>query len=85
VVRDGERVRVLSDAVSVGGDVEPYEVRATTDGSGPGADARHYPGPFVASGRVRAALFVRGRRVAEADTGAPKFRIAGSTAPEQSG
>jgi beta-galactosidase len=85
LVREGERLRVLSAATSVGGDVEPYEVRLTTDGSEPAADATRYEGPFVASGRVRAALLVGGRRVVEADTNAPKFRIAGSTAPEQSG
>jgi beta-galactosidase len=32
-VRDGERIRALSAATSVGGDVEPYEVRVTADGS----------------------------------------------------
>ncbi|MDH3458542.1 MAG: DUF4982 domain-containing protein [Gemmatimonadota bacterium] len=81
VVRDSERVRVLSDAMSVGGDVEPYEVRVTTDGSEVGAGADRYQAPFVAPGRVRAALFVAGSRLVTADTDAPKFRIAGSTAP----
>jgi beta-galactosidase len=85
LVREGERLRVLSAATSVGGDVEPYEVRVTTDGSEPGVDATLYEESFVASERVRAALFVGGRRILEADTDAPKFRIAGSTAPEQSG
>jgi len=33
-------------------------------------------------GRIRAGLFIGGRRVAVADTDSPKFRIAGSTAPE---
>ncbi len=81
LVRDGERVRVLSAATSVGGDVEPYEVRVTTDGSAPGPGATRYEGPFAAAGRVRAALLVSGQRVAEADTDVPKFRIAGSVAP----
>jgi beta-galactosidase len=81
VVRDGEHVRVLKAATSVGGDVDHYEVRVTTDGSEPGAQAARYEGPFVAPGRVRAALFVAGRRVVKADTDTPKFRIAGSTAP----
>jgi beta-galactosidase len=83
VVRDGERVIVLSDAVSVGGEVEPFEVRITTDGSEPRADAPRYEEPIGAAGRVRAALFVAGRRIVEADTDVPKFRIAGSTAPVQ--
>ncbi len=81
LVREGERLRVLSAATSVGGDVEPYEVRVTTDESEPGAEATRYTSPFVASGRVRAALLVSGRRVVEADSDAPKFRIAGSVAP----
>ncbi len=81
LVRDGERVRVLSAATPVGGDAEPYEIRVTTDGSEPGAGATRYDRPFAASGRVRAALFVSGRRLVSADTDAPKFRIAGSVAP----
>lgn len=85
LVWDGERIRALSAATSVGGDVQPYEVRVTTDGSEPGADATRYERPFAATGRVRAALFVTGRRVVEADTDAPRFRIPGSTAPERSG
>jgi beta-galactosidase len=85
LIRDGERVRVVSDALSVGGGVEPYEIRVTTDGSAPGPDAVGYGGPIVASGRARAALFAGGLRVADADTDAARFRIAGSTAPVQSG
>jgi beta-galactosidase len=81
LVRDGDRVRVLSDAVSVGGDEKPYVVRVTTDGREPGIDAPRYSGPIAAPGRVRAALFVAGRRIVAADTDTPKFRIAGSTAP----
>jgi beta-galactosidase len=81
LVRDGERVRVLSAATPVGGDVEPHEIRVTTDGSEPTVDAVRYEMPLVASERVRAALLVAGRRVVEADLRAPKFRIAGSTAP----
>ena len=61
LVRDGERLRVLSAAASVGGDVEPYEVRVATDGSEPGADAMRYDGPIVASGRVRAVVPGPGR------------------------
>jgi beta-galactosidase len=85
VVRHGERLRVLSAATSVGGDALPYEVRVTTDGSEPGAAATRYTEPFAASGRVRAAIFVSGRRVFEADTDAPRFRIPGSTAPADTG
>ncbi|UCG88140.1 MAG: DUF4982 domain-containing protein, partial [Gemmatimonadota bacterium] len=84
IVRDGERVRVLSDAASVGGDIEPYEIRVTTDGSEPGADSARYEEPFAGAARVRAALFVDGSRVIAAYADAPKFRIAGSTAPQQS-
>jgi beta-galactosidase len=81
VIRDGEGVRVLSDATSVGGDVEPYEIRVTTDGRRPGSESSRYQGPIAAAARVRAALLVSGTRVVEADSDAPKFRIAGSTAP----
>jgi hypothetical protein len=81
LVRDGERMRALSGAVSVGGDVEPWEVRVTTDGSVPEVAAPRYDGPITASGRVRATLVVRGRSIAMADSGAPTFRIPGSTAP----
>jgi len=85
VVRDGEGVRVVSGAVGVGGEAERWEVHVTTDESEPGPDAPVYAGPLAASGRVRAALFVGGKRIVAADTEAPKFRIAGSTAPKQAG
>ena len=68
-------------AVSAG---DRHSCGVTTDGSEPGTEAARYAGPFVAQGRVRVALFVAGRRIVEADTDAPKFRIAGSTAPVQS-
>ena len=81
VVRDRERVSIMSNAISVGGKVEPHEVRVTIDGGAPSGDATRYVRPFVAPNRVRAVLFVAGERVVEADTTAPSFRIAGSTAP----
>jgi beta-galactosidase len=82
IVRDGGMTRVVSDAVSVGGDIEPWEIRITTDGNEPLPTSARYASPLLAAGRVRAGLFVGGRRVAAADTDAPKFRIAGSTAPK---
>jgi beta-galactosidase len=85
IVRGAVDVRVVADAIGVGGEADRWDIRMTTDGSEPGADAGRYPGPFAAEGRVRAGLFVGGRRVAAADTDAPKFRIAGSTAPTQAG
>jgi beta-galactosidase len=81
LVRDGERVRALSGAVPVGGEVEPWEVRVTTDGSVPEETAARYDRPITAPGRVRAALVARGRSIVMADSGAPAFRIPGSTAP----
>jgi len=81
LARDGERVHILSAALSFGQASEGYEVRATTDGSDPETGAIHRAGPAIGADRVRAALFVDGRRVVEADTDTPKFRIAGSTAP----
>jgi beta-galactosidase len=82
IVPEGNRVRVVSAAVSVGGDVEPWEIRVTTDGSEPTRSATLYHGPLPTAGRVRAALFAAGRRLVQADTDVPKLRIAGSTAPE---
>ena len=65
IIPGGPQPRVLSAAVSVGGDVEPWEVRQPADGT--------------------AALLVAGRQVVTADPTAPKFRVAGSTAPAQPG
>jgi beta-galactosidase len=81
IVRGEDGVRVLAGAIGVGGEADRWDLRLTTDGSEPGADAGRYQGPFAAEGRVRAGLFVRGTRVAEADTETPTLRIAGSTAP----
>jgi hypothetical protein len=83
VVADGERTRVLGDAFPLGGQAERFEIRVTTDGSEPGPEAARYQGPVAEQGRVRAGLYVAGRRVVEADTAVPKFRIAGSRAPGQ--
>jgi len=79
---DGEHVRILSASLPFGEDAEPYEVRATTDGSDPETGPIHRAGPAIGVGRVRAALFVDGHRIVDADTDTPKFRILGSTAPE---
>lgn len=84
LIHEGERIRVVSDALDVGGGVEPWQVRVTTDGRAPEADAARYEGPLPAGGRVRAAVFVGGRRLVEADTVTPRLRIAGSTAPQRS-
>jgi beta-galactosidase len=81
LARAGERVRILGAALPVGGDPQPYEIRVTTDGSDPAGGAIHRAGPVMGAGRVRAALFVEGEQVLDADTDVPKFRIAGSTAP----
>jgi len=80
ILRDGEQVRILSAATPAGGDVMPFEVRFTTDGSAPGPQSPRYTGPVAATGRVRAALFAAGRAVAQADTAAEKFKVQGSTA-----
>lgn len=80
-----ERVEVLSAALGVDGEPEPHEVRVTTDGSDPVTGAVHRAGPVHGAGRVRAVLLAGGRRLAEADSATPKFRIPGSTAPESAG
>ena len=82
-LRDGDRVRVLSGGMGVGGGAQAFEVRMTTDGSEPGPGGVRYDGPVVTSGRVRAALIVAGQPIVSADTAAAKFRVAGSTAPRQ--
>ena len=81
LARDGERVHILSAALPLAGEAEAYEVRATTGGSDPETGAIQSAGPAIGAERVRAALFVDGHRIVEADTDTPKFRIAGSTAP----
>jgi len=79
----GDRVDVLSAALGVHGDPEPHEVRVTTDGSDPVIGAVRRAGPVLGARRVRAVLLTSGRRVAEADTATPKFRIPGSVAPSR--
>ena len=84
ILRDGDQARILHGSLSVGrGKAGPVEIRVTTDGSAPGTDSDLYRAPFAAPGRVRAALHARGKRIVEADTEASRFRIPGSTAPEQ--
>ena len=82
LARNGDRVHILSASLPFGGEPEPFEVRATTDGSDPASGAVHRAGPAIGADRVRAALFVDGKQILEADTETPKFRIPGSTAPE---
>ncbi|MCK5448830.1 MAG: hypothetical protein KAJ43_11845, partial [Gemmatimonadetes bacterium] len=83
MARAGEQVHFLSDALPISGsDAESFEIRATTDGSDPETGPIHRAGPAIDAGRVRAALFVDGHRVVESDSDTPKFRIAGSSAPE---
>ena len=81
LARDGERVNILSAALPFGEAPSDYEVRATTDGSDPETGAVHRAGPAIGAERVRATLFVEGRRIVDADTESPRFRISGSTAP----
>jgi hypothetical protein len=89
LVRDGDQVRALTGALAIGAGFDPFEadlddVRVTTDDRQRWEAAPRYEGPFTAAGRVRAALFVAGRPVVDADTAVPTFRIAGSTALVQS-
>ncbi len=81
VIRQGDQVRVVSAATSVGGDVKPWVVRVSTNDSEPGTGAIRYEQPLAAVPRVRAALFVADRRIVTADTDAPRVRTAGSTTP----
>ncbi|MDH5643031.1 MAG: DUF4982 domain-containing protein, partial [Gemmatimonadota bacterium] len=83
LIGDGEIIRVLSAGVSLGSGVEPFEVRVTSDGSQPEPNSALYVEPVEPTELLRAAIFVRGRPVAQADWNTVKFRIAGSVAPEQ--
>ncbi len=83
LVRGEDGVRALHAGAPLGGDVEPVEVRVTTDGSPPTASSPRYHGPIPDAARVRAALFVGGRPVALADSASERFRVAGSVAPAE--
>jgi len=83
LARAREQTRVLAAALSLGVPPEPFEVRTTIDGSDPANGAVRSVGSLISGNRVRAGLSVDGRKLLEADTELPKFRIAGSTAPEQ--
>jgi hypothetical protein len=82
--RDGDRIRTLGAALPFGGEVPPLQVRFTIDGSDPATGGIYGGERLYATQRIRAALFAGRALVAKADTEAPKFRIAGSTAPEPS-
>jgi hypothetical protein len=79
--REGDRFRTLGAALPLSGEVPPLEIRVTTDGSDPATGPAYRGERLYSSQRVRAALFAGRALVATADTEAPKFRIAGSTAP----
>ena len=82
LVRQQDHIRLVSAAHRFRGNPGPLEIRATTDGSDPTNGAVHYDGSLIPAERVRADLSAGGRRVLEADTSSPKFRIAGSIAPQ---
>ena len=82
--RGPDRIRTLGAALPFGGEVPPLQVRFTIDGSDPATGGVYAGERLYATQRIRAALFAGRALVAKADTEAPKFRIAGSTAPEQS-
>ncbi len=73
-------VRVMAGSVAAGAEPRDYEVRITTDGSAPDVASPLYVEP-IAAARLRAALFVAGERVVDADAGTPLFRVQGSRAP----
>jgi hypothetical protein len=76
IVSDGARWWVLSAARGVDGSARAFEVRVTTDGTVPALDAPSYTEPLEGE-RVRAALWVEGERVVEADSAQERFRIPG--------
>ncbi len=92
LVPEAGRARVLGASLDVGGivpvpaggrDAGAFSLHATTDGSAPTARAPRVREPLVASRALRAALCVGDRVIASLDASAPKFRVAGSTAPTQ--
>lgn len=83
-VRGSDGVRVLGASASIsGGAAPPFELRATTDGSEPGAASPLVRGPVREAGRLRVALVSGGRVVARLDGDAPRVRVQGSTPPER--
>lgn len=58
------------------------EIRFTTDGSAPTLDSATYSAPLPDASNLRATWFFDGTPVVEAAANAPRFRLAGSVAPE---
>jgi len=83
MAREGDRTHVMRDVLAFGEASADYEVRVTTDGSDPAGGAIHRGVPVFGAGPVRAALLAGGRVIVEARSDSRKFRIPGSTAPEQ--
>jgi beta-galactosidase len=66
---DGQTARILAAAGNPhGGHANDYVVRYTTDGSEPTVTSNLYDGSALDAERLRAALFVNGKRLASADT-----------------
>jgi beta-galactosidase len=84
-VVEGDVTHVLAASCPAGAAPRAYALHVTTDGSAPTAVSPRYSKPISATHGVRAALVVDGRVIASASTDAPRFRVAGSTAPTKSG
>ncbi len=74
-------IQLVSASLDVGGRAARHTLRYTTDGSDPDATSPVYRQPIENTQSLNAAVFVNGRAVARLSSAAPKFRVAGSTAP----
>ncbi len=81
IVNQGGTIAVLSAATSAGGSpAGGYDIHITSDGTVPSDQSPRYEAP-VTTTRLRAAVFVNGARIIDADSDTPLFRVEGSRAP----
>lgn len=79
-VQEGEALAVVAGALGVAGALAAFEVRVSTDGSAPQLASPLYTQPVTAAA-LKAALFVDGQKLIEADSSSERFRLLGSRAP----
>ncbi len=81
-VTSGDTTRVLASALGVGITPTAFTLHVTTDGSAPSAASPRYTAAVPANPPLRVALAVGREVVVTARADAPRFRVAGSTAPK---
>jgi beta-galactosidase len=81
LVNPGGTIALLSAAIGAGGNPPgAYDIHITIDGTAPSDQSPLYETP-VTTTRLRAALYVNGTRIIDADSDTPLFRVEGSRAP----